>query len=140
MSTRAWKYCLPLMILACSTGVTRADYADAVLADSPIAYWQFEEASVTDPAADSSGNGLTATYVGTAAVGSEGIVGNGVSLASGGGHVALPGLWGGAATPAMSFEAWFRSTSTEKTQLVLGIGCFEDPAERDAVFHRIPRR
>ena len=134
MSLRTWTCCLTLLILTCAAGVTHADYADVILADNPVAYWRFEEASASDPAADSSGSGLDATYVGTAAVGASGMVGNALSLDAGGGHVALPGTWGGASTPAMSFEAWFRSTSTVRHQLVLGIGCFDDPGERDAVF------
>ena len=46
-------------------------YRDAVLADSPAAYWRLGEASGTT-AADTSGNGRTGTYVNTPTLGAAG--------------------------------------------------------------------
>ncbi|HEX8789576.1 MAG TPA: hypothetical protein VF765_01395, partial [Polyangiaceae bacterium] len=53
--------------------VSGPPYVLAVLEDQPVAYWRFGEASGTR-AADSSGNGNDATYVGAVSLGAPGAI------------------------------------------------------------------
>ena len=102
----------------------QADYATTVLADNPLGYWQFEDADSLSVAADSSGNGLDATYAGSGAVGLEDTglgIGNAATFSNTtDAFVALPGTWGGSATPSMTFELWFNTSSTANAQGMLG--------------------
>ena len=103
----------------------QADYATTVLADNPMGYWQFEDADSLSIAADSSGNGLDATYAGGGTVGLED-TGLGIGSAAAFSNttdafVALPGTWGGPATPSMTFELWFNTSSTANAQGMLGL-------------------
>ena len=50
------------LLLATAAPALAGPYAAAVMADSPYAYWRFNETSGT-VAADSSGNGIAGTYV-----------------------------------------------------------------------------
>ena len=60
-----------------------ADFPGAVIADSPLVYYQFEEAPGATTLADSSGNGLDIDYSspsGTTVLGEPGAVGLGALL------------------------------------------------------------
>lgn len=68
---RHFRVCLPVLLVAslCSAGVdagraraATSGYVQAVLADHPVAYWQFNDPLGYTQAADSSGNGNTLTY------------------------------------------------------------------------------
>ena len=87
-------------------------YAEAVIADHPVAYWQFGAAPGSAGYADSSGNGNTLPVGLTtlAAPGTRNFAG-GISTADGGTHTttALSPLAGDA---PRTLEAWFRTTST----------------------------
>jgi eukaryotic-like serine/threonine-protein kinase len=87
-------------------------YAEAVIADHPVAYWQFGAAPGAAGYADSSGNGNTLPVGLTtlAAPGTRNFAG-GISTADGGTHTttALSPLAGDA---PRTVEAWFRTTST----------------------------
>jgi Protein kinase domain len=87
-------------------------YAEAVIADHPVAYWQFGAAPGSAGYADSSGNGNTLPVGLTtlAAPGTRNFAG-GISTADGGTHTttALSPLAGDA---PRTVEAWFRTTST----------------------------
>ena len=65
--------------IACSlTPLAQADFPGTVLADSPLAYYRFEEAPGATTLADSSGNGLDidfSTPLGTTTLGEAGAVG-----------------------------------------------------------------
>lgn len=70
-------------------------YSDEVLADTPLAYWQLEEASGT-VLVDSSGNGRNGTWTGTPVFGATGMVdGEGTSVQfSGDDYATVPnGAW-----------------------------------------------
>jgi hypothetical protein len=87
-------------------------YAEAVIADHPVAYWQFGAAPGSAGYADSSGNGSTlpAGLTTLAAPGTRNFAG-GISTADGGTHTTAPlsPLTGDA---PRTVEAWFRTTST----------------------------
>ena len=87
-------------------------YAEAVIADHPVAYWQFGAASGTAGYADSSGNGNTLPVGLTtpAAPGTPNFAG-GISTTDGGTHTTtvLSPLAGDA---PRTVEAWFKTTST----------------------------
>ncbi len=89
-----------------------AGYAQAVIADHPIAYWQFGAAPGSAGYADSSGNGntLPAGLTTLAPPGTRNFAGA-ISTADGGTHTTttLSPLAGDA---SRTVEAWFRTTST----------------------------
>src|SRR4051812_21029379 len=68
---------LTMALLAVSRPTFASVYSTAVLADNPLAFYQFEDGSSTagNNAADSSGNNKTATYNGSTGL-AAGIVGN----------------------------------------------------------------
>src|ERR1017187_2057051 len=89
----------------------QSNYAQAVLADHPVAYWQFNDASGSTEYADSSGNGNTLPARSTTLVNPG--VGNSdgaISTADGGTYTASPlsPLQGDA---SRTVEAWFKTTS-----------------------------
>ncbi|HJM62882.1 MAG: choice-of-anchor J domain-containing protein [Roseibacillus sp.] len=72
--------------------VALADYPAVVLADSPLAYYRFEEVPGAGTIADSSGNGLDADYsapIGTTILGEPGVVGL-AALFNGDGGILTP--------------------------------------------------
>ena len=64
-----------MLILAVSAAVCRADYVDEVLADSPEAYYRFEEPPGSTQVLDSSGNGHHSTAVSNVTFNTAGVVG-----------------------------------------------------------------
>jgi hypothetical protein len=88
------------------------DYAEAVIADHPVAYWQFGAAQGSAGYADSSRNGSTlpAGLTMLAAPGTRNFAG-GISTADGGTHTTAP-LSPLAGDAPRTVEAWFRTTST----------------------------
>ena len=89
MKTRTF---LALTSMVVVSPVAWADYASAVLADSPLAYYRFEEAAGATTLLDSSGNGLDATgfdFIGTTQLGEPGALGFGV-LFNGDGSILTP--------------------------------------------------
>jgi hypothetical protein len=89
-------------------------YAQTVLADSPLAYWRFDEASGTT-ARDFSGNGHDATYMGGVQLGGPGAIAgesDGAAIFDGSsGYVDAGDLFAFAGSQAFSVEAWVRSVS-----------------------------
>jgi len=84
--------------------VADVSYEAAVLADNPTGYWRFEETSGTS-AADSSGNGHTATVNG-ANLDVEGAVGSGVGFDGVDDRVVLGILNTNNALPGWTWEVW----------------------------------
>ena len=80
-------------VLLISTGsATMADYPAVVIADSPLAYYRFEESPGATTISDSSGNGRNADNsapAGTTLLGEPGAVGSAV-LFNGGGSILTP--------------------------------------------------
>ena len=80
-------------VLLISTGsATMADYPAVVIADSPLAYYRFEESPGATTISDSSGNGRNAdntTPAGTTLLGEPGAVGSAV-LFNGAGSILTP--------------------------------------------------
>jgi len=89
--------------------VAAAQYQATVLADSPVAYYRFEEVSGTS-ALDSSGNGNTGTYTNGPLLAQAGLpqLGRAVSFDGINDHVVTP------RTVATNFtlELWLRTTAT----------------------------
>jgi len=88
-----------------------SQYATAVLADSPAAYWRLGETSGTT-AADSSGNGYPGTISGSVTLGASGaILGDpDTAMSFSGGYINTSYVQ--TSVTAYSEEAWMRSTST----------------------------
>lgn len=85
-------------------------YSSAVMADSPYAYWQFNEQSGTT-AADASGNGIAGTYVNTPTFGQAGPLadpGNSAVrfAAASQEYVNVSSTFGGPGWGKVSVEAW----------------------------------
>ncbi len=96
---------------------TGAGYSQAVLANSPAAYWRLGESSGTN-AADSSGNGNTGTYQGGSTLGAGGLVGDGTAAVSLDGvddRVLANDTASLSPTSAVTVEAWVRATSFAST-------------------------
>jgi hypothetical protein len=80
-------------------------YRNAVMANNPVAYYQFDETEGTT-AVDSSGNGKDGTFVGSLGLGAESGAPNlGTAVDFTGGHVEIPEL---GTFPQCSFEAWIQ--------------------------------
>ncbi|MFT5107839.1 MAG: hypothetical protein ACI9UA_003474, partial [Pseudoalteromonas tetraodonis] len=82
-------------------------YSEAILTDSPLAYYQFEESGGTI-AADSSGNAMDGSFVNPAGLGfssQSAQINLGTSLDFSGGHVSVPNLGTHAQS---SVELWIR--------------------------------
>ena len=91
--------------LTLSSAASATPYSDAVLADGPIAYWQFEETSGTT-AVDTVGS-HSGTYVGGVTLGQEGAFNGSLAALFDGtnDYVAInSGSWGGS---QLTVEAWF---------------------------------
>lgn len=110
---------------AASDVVSGPPYVLAVLADDPVAYWRFGESSGTR-AADASGHGNDATYVGSVTLGVPGaIVGDPDTAAAFDGATAFVDgadrfVFGG--TQPFSLEAWVNPAS---------VGTYAGVASRD---------
>jgi len=87
------------------------DYAAAVLADSPVLYWRFEE-TTGNTATDTSGNGNSGTLMGNASLASTGLVGGSTSAVRmdppDAAHVESQSLTGVSVT---GIEGWFEIES-----------------------------
>jgi hypothetical protein len=84
---------------------TPLSYPDVVGSDNPLAYYRLNEASGTT-AADSSGNGHTATYGGNVTLGEDGLVGD-VDDAIGVANASGSAITASVAAPATrSIEVW----------------------------------
>ena len=83
---------IPVLAIALTLSAiqsARADYPTVVIADSPAAYYRFEEAAGATTLVDSSGNGLDATDLVNAILGGAGAVGNALQL-NGDGSILTP--------------------------------------------------
>ncbi len=96
-------------------------YPDVVLADTPLAYWRFEETSGTT-ATDSSGNGRSLTWTGTPGLGVAGLVVDGTAVSLSGDDGASRALQTFTSRTVYTVECWFRTTSTASQFLVLHFG------------------
>jgi|SRR6185436_10775995 len=120
-----FKYSVP--VAACpagrGSGFCRPDYAQRILADSPVAYWRLNEAAGSTTAADLSGNGYTGTKAGGVTFGVASPQPDGSTAASStgvdGSHVAIPAtdvspggpLAAIQGTSAITIEGWFNATT-----------------------------
>ena len=99
-------------------------YSGTILADQPLAYYPLNDTSGT-VAADSSGNGLNATYVGGVQLGQPGALpfdpGTAVTLDGSTGYVQLPTL-SNAFTSGFSAEVWADPTSVGSYQRFFDFG------------------
>ena len=138
MKQTTWLILAAIAALAMPLSVRADYYSSVVLSDNPMAYWQFEETSMSSAAADSSGNGYDATYTGNVGLTAQGISGKAATFSNlYDSFVALPGTWGGSATPDMSFELWFNTSSPTHSQVMLGNSRADYGPLDDAVFFQL---
>ncbi len=103
------------LLLATAAPALAGPYAAAVMADSPFAYWRFNETSGTT-AADSSGNGIAGTYVNTPTLGESGpLAGPGNTAVrftrSSQEYMNVAATFGGAGWNELTVEAWVNVAS-----------------------------
>ena len=110
-----------------------SSYADLVLSDNPIGYWQLGESSGTT-AIDASGNGGNGAYVGPVTLGQAGLVaGTDTAMRTNtttGGYVVGPVLTGTALT---GVEAWFQTDSVSTHRDILSI--YNGDSDRILIYH-----
>lgn len=96
-------------------------YSSAVLADSPAAYWRFDETSGTS-AADASGNGQIGTYNGGYTQGVSGVLVTdpdpALTLDGSSGYVSASTLTALQGDNARTLEVWFKTTDARLQPLV----------------------
>ena len=85
-------------------------YSTEVLADSPYAYWKFNEPSGTT-ATDSSGNGRNLTYNGTYTLNQTGLGTLGKAVVMGANSYISGNLTGTPFDASWTFEAWYQPTN-----------------------------
>jgi hypothetical protein len=98
------------LLLGTAAPALAGPYAAAVMADSPYAYWRFNETSGT-VAADSSGNGIAGTYVNTPTLGQAGPLADPGNTAvrftrSSSEYMNVAATFGGAGWNQVTVEAW----------------------------------
>jgi glucose/arabinose dehydrogenase/PKD repeat protein len=105
--SRQWQRC---------SAPTGATYKDAVLADSPLAYWRLGETSGTT-VGDSSGNSRSGSYAGGVSLAQPGALAGDADTSAyfngGAAHVVRSGLSGMPAT-SFSTDLWLRTADTTK--------------------------
>lgn len=89
------------------------NYADEVLADSPLVYWRLGD-TLGAVATDESGNGRPGTYSGTYTQGAAGATsdGDGSVLLGSTGRVSIDAAAWASGASAFSVEAWFKTAQT----------------------------
>jgi hypothetical protein len=97
------------LVLALATAAQASAYSAAILADSPLVYYQFDETSGTD-ATDSTTNGNNGTYVDGVTLSNTSLaaLGTAVGFDSTTNHVAVPDM--GTLTE-ITIEVWIKPTS-----------------------------
>lgn len=112
---------------------TASSYRLTVLADSPALYYRLDESSGT-AAADSSGNGRSATYTSNATLNVSGATADGDAAISGTGQTVKYASGTGlpTASSSRSIECWYR-TSTSQSNVVLAAWGSETSNELFAV-------
>ena len=100
--------------------VTPADaYGASVYGDQPLGYWRLDEAPGTAAAADTSGNGVTATYSGGLTAAQPGALGStGTAVAFGGSDGLLAADAATGSPTAYSTELWFNTTTNQGGKLI----------------------
>lgn len=139
-----------LAMTSVAFGYTHADYVNSVMAKSPLAYYQMEDASMTNGAtcADSSGNGYNGVYDtvsgGSAVYAATGIPVGGQAAgfspgASGAGQcIYIPDSGTGLMSNTLTVEAWVLGVQGNYSRLLqhngaynvttgYGIGSYNDP-------------
>ncbi len=109
------------------------EYANRVLADSPLGYWRLGENSGS-VAVDSSGNGNDGTYVGSVALGQPGLapgMDSAMRIDNLDGHVIGPTLSG---TSFTGVEVWFNTDSVTNDRHILSL--YTTNSERFVLNHR----
>ena len=105
-------------------------YNDAVLADTPIAYWELNDTTGTS-AIDSSGNSYNGTYTGTYTLNQASILpnGQGASLQlAGSGYVVLPSVAAlSALNHPLSIEVWIKTSTPGTPMYFVGLGSSGSP-------------
>ena len=109
-------FCILAVLAVVVIGAQQAHaglYYDAVMADGPLGYWQFEETEGL--AVDSSGFERNGTYelgvIPGVAAGVPAIGGTAADFDGTSGYVSLPGTWGG--TAEATLEAWINSVEPD---------------------------
>jgi hypothetical protein len=126
---RSFRFALAgTLLLATAAPALAGPYAAAVMADSPYAYWRFNETSGT-VAADSSGNGIGGTYVNTPTLGQAGPLAEPGNTAvrftrSSSEYMNVAATFGGAGWNQVTVEAWVNlaSSSSDFQAIVSSLG------------------
>jgi hypothetical protein len=97
------------LVLALAPTAQASVYSTAILADNPLAYYQFNETSGTD-ATDSTTNGNNGTYVDGMSLGNTSLatLGTAVGFDSTTNHVAVPDM---GPLSEITFEVWLKPTT-----------------------------
>lgn len=98
-----------------------AAYDEEVMADSPLAYWRFEETSGTT-ATDETANSHDGTWNGSPTLGATGKVGNAVTLDGSDDYMDPGNLgdFGSDCAAAFTIEFWFKFTTTDQETVFTG--------------------
>jgi hypothetical protein len=98
-------------------------YAQTVLADNPLAYWRLDEPAGSMMAQDSSGHGMTGTYMGTVTHAVPGAIANDPDTAAGfdgaTAFVDVGAVFAFAGTVQCSLEAWAQPVLNSSYQNIL---------------------
>lgn len=121
LAADAWEVARPVGVSRETTVPLRVErdvtYAEAVMADSPVAYWRLGEATGVSTLADATGNGRHAVIVqGVTLQQCGALVGDwdrGVVVTSGGGTAGYARVGSVACADAFTFECWFRHTAAD---------------------------
>lgn len=128
-SRRSFRFALAgTLLLATAAPALAGPYAAAVMADSPYAYWRFNETSGTT-ATDSSGNGIAGTYVNTPTLGESGPLAESGNTAvrftrSSQEYMNVAATFGGVGWNQLTVEAWVNvaSSSSDFQAIVSSLG------------------
>ena len=103
---------MAIVLFSMGVPAQAGNYAAEVMADSPVSYWQLEEAggpTATDSADGSHGTyngGVTYSTPAHAALGGTCVTFDGSS-----GYIQLPGTWGGTGWAEATVEAWVKTAA-----------------------------
>ena len=103
-----------LIFFVIAPAVSEAAYSDAVLADSPTFYWQFEETSGTN-ADDATANNNDGTYAGTYTQGVSGLIADGGNALSLSGSGSVQGGTELSSQADISMEIWVEPSALPST-------------------------
>ncbi len=118
---------LPVVLALTAAPASASAYSSAISADSPLAYYRFDESSGTT-AHDSSGNGHDGTYASDADLGEPSLLAGDSDTALGAGtstnpimRAAFSGIPGGA-SDSWTIEVWYKSSVSTSYSSLDGVG------------------